>query len=406
MKIQDDILNSTSKNELVSAGAGSGKTTVMINKISNLIIEKNVPVENFLVVTFTVLAANEMKERLVKNLQDKLAISTEKEKILNIIDQIKTASIDTIDGFNSKTIKKYFYELNISPNIEIISDATRDYFLMKAMKKSIEDYSKTEKINVLLDLFGGNRRNFKTLEETILSMYFKVVNLYDYDKFLSDAVNEYVNPIKSEQIVNSYICENVNILKSQIIESGVKSEKVDNFFDQLDKFNINLSLQHNLKLLLNLEEIKFSIKEKKEDGVKFVADSIKDFIELKKDFIDNDINETIDEKNEKVVVYFKYFVELLRMFIKNYNTIKEKNNLIDFNDLNRLMLKLLENEKVKDELQARYKYVFIDESHRFRNADTEQYKLLHQICVGKKVILISATPQNNYNTDIYLLFYF
>jgi superfamily II DNA/RNA helicase len=47
-----------------------------------------------------------------------------------------------------------------------------------------------------------------------------------------------------------------------------------------------------------------------------------------------------------------------------------------------------------------YKYVFIDEAHRFRNDDTESFKLLHQICYGKKVVLISATPINNYSSDI------
>lgn len=57
-------------------------------------------------------------------------------------------------------------------------------------------------------------------------------------------------------------------------------------------------------------------------------------------------------------------------------------------------------DKIIDNDAEQYSYVFVDESHRFRNANTEQYKLLHQICVGKKVILISATPQNNYNTDI------
>lgn len=57
-------------------------------------------------------------------------------------------------------------------------------------------------------------------------------------------------------------------------------------------------------------------------------------------------------------------------------------------------------DKIIEEGSGQYKYVFVDESHRFRNAETEQYKQLHEICVGKKVILISATPQNNYNTDI------
>lgn len=47
-----------------------------------------------------------------------------------------------------------------------------------------------------------------------------------------------------------------------------------------------------------------------------------------------------------------------------------------------------------------YAYVFIDEAHRFRNQDTESFTLLHQICFGKKIILISATPINNYSSDI------
>ena len=47
-----------------------------------------------------------------------------------------------------------------------------------------------------------------------------------------------------------------------------------------------------------------------------------------------------------------------------------------------------------------YDYVFIDEAHRFRNDGTDSYTKLHEICNGKKVILISATPQNNRLSDI------
>ncbi len=48
----------------------------------------------------------------------------------------------------------------------------------------------------------------------------------------------------------------------------------------------------------------------------------------------------------------------------------------------------------------KYQYVFIDEAHRFRNAGTESFSALHKICFGKKVVLISATPINNYSSDI------
>ncbi len=48
----------------------------------------------------------------------------------------------------------------------------------------------------------------------------------------------------------------------------------------------------------------------------------------------------------------------------------------------------------------KFAYVFIDEAHRFRNQGTESFSSLHKICYGKKVVLISATPINNYSSDI------
>lgn len=48
----------------------------------------------------------------------------------------------------------------------------------------------------------------------------------------------------------------------------------------------------------------------------------------------------------------------------------------------------------------KFTYVFIDEAHRFRNQGTESFSALHKICYGKKIVLISATPINNYSSDI------
>ena len=48
----------------------------------------------------------------------------------------------------------------------------------------------------------------------------------------------------------------------------------------------------------------------------------------------------------------------------------------------------------------KFKYVFVDEAHRFRRDTTQSYSFLHKICYGKKIVLISATPINNYSTDI------
>ena len=49
----------------------------------------------------------------------------------------------------------------------------------------------------------------------------------------------------------------------------------------------------------------------------------------------------------------------------------------------------------------KFDYIFIDEAHRFRNEYTQGFEKIHQICFGKKVILVSATPLNNTLDDIY-----
>lgn len=57
-------------------------------------------------------------------------------------------------------------------------------------------------------------------------------------------------------------------------------------------------------------------------------------------------------------------------------------------------------DKVITNNPDKYSYIFVDEAHRFRNSNTDSFTELHQICRGKKVVLISATPINNYTSDI------
>ncbi len=58
-------------------------------------------------------------------------------------------------------------------------------------------------------------------------------------------------------------------------------------------------------------------------------------------------------------------------------------------------------DKILKDGTAKYDYVFVDEAHRFRNEYTGGFEKLHQICFGKKVILVSATPLNNTFQDIF-----
>lgn len=394
--VQHDILTSTNNAVLVSAGAGSGKTTVMIEKIADLIINQNVPVNSLLVVTFTVLAAEEMKERLIEKLKSVLTTSPDKERILDLIEQVKTASIDTIDGFSSKTIRKYFYTLEINPNIEIISDATRDYYITRAMKKTLDDYeANTQNFEQLLDIFGGDSRNLNTLNRLIVDIYYKLINIEDYNQFLMDALNEYKTDEHCVNFLKDKILNTINYAK-KLAQGGFSAldetlQKLClNFIDQLNKFNSD----DNLKALLKkLKEITCpELRGKKNcDEVKTAIKLVKD---LEKKMQTEGIDESYDIKNAEIYEYLTNFLEILTAFMQNYKQIKQKNNLIDFNDLNRLMLKLLSNEKVKAELQAQYRYVFIDE---YQDVNPLQDNLLAQV-IGKntKLFLVGDVKQSIY----------
>ena len=113
---QQAVLDSISQHQLVSASAGSGKTTVMIQKITDLLLNEKVLTDQLLVVTFTNLASTEMRERLINNMLSALSSAQneeEKTRIQLILDSLQTASIDTIDGFCSKMLKKYFVKLQV-----------------------------------------------------------------------------------------------------------------------------------------------------------------------------------------------------------------------------------------------------------------------------------------------------
>ncbi len=381
------IINSTEQHQLVSAGAGSGKTTVLIEKLTRLIVNEHVPINNLLVVTFTVFAAEEMKSRLIKSLQEELLKADTKERaeeILSSIEQVKVADISTIDGFASKNIKKYFYELEIEPSVEIISDSTRDYYMTRAMKKSIEELTQEEeKINLLLDIFGKDQRNLSNLESFVLNTYFDVINLEDYEEFINKSKLAYIKSDEAEKIVNNLICATVEkAIKTfecdeTLYDVDVESLK-SGFLNEFKKVKTTNNLKENLQALFEMNIETFNARDSKRyASLKILNGAIKDVLDRKNKLQERGIDTDFEEKSQKVLAYFNYFIELLQKFIKNYADLKAKNNLLDFNDLTRLMLKLLKNEKIKAELHNKYKYIFVDEC---QDINPLQDKLLCELC--------------------------
>ena len=78
-KAQTEAIELRNKNILVSAAAGSGKTAVLVERIRRLVVDEEVSIDRFLVVTFTNAAASEMKEKIVKSLTKEAQTADDKK---------------------------------------------------------------------------------------------------------------------------------------------------------------------------------------------------------------------------------------------------------------------------------------------------------------------------------------
>ena len=109
----------------VSAGAGSGKTRVLIDRIVYLLQHHDMELSEIVAITFTRKAAFEMKERLRKKCYELAPEddSAEMDRWRRVLHQIDTARITTIDSFCSGLLREHGLWMQDDPDYAVMSDA-------------------------------------------------------------------------------------------------------------------------------------------------------------------------------------------------------------------------------------------------------------------------------------------
>ena len=118
------------QNIIVSAGAGSGKTAVLSERVLHK-IKKGVHINELLLLTFTKAASLEMKERIRKKL-----LASHYEEEANLID---SAYITTFDAFALALVKKYHTKLNITSDVSITDEALIAFETKKILDEIMEE---------------------------------------------------------------------------------------------------------------------------------------------------------------------------------------------------------------------------------------------------------------------------
>ena len=107
---------------LISAGAGSGKTAVLVERIIQKILLDQINVDELLVLTFTEAAAAEMKQRIRARIEQELAKHPNDLMLSAQLNKISGANISTFHAFCNKLIRRYYYLLQLDPVFKIADD--------------------------------------------------------------------------------------------------------------------------------------------------------------------------------------------------------------------------------------------------------------------------------------------
>ena len=194
-KEQSNVINLRNRNILVSAAAGSGKTTVLVERIIRMITDENNPVDidHLLVVTFTKAAAASMREKISdaisKKLEESYSDHLQKQATL-----IHHAQITTIDSFCLFILQNNFNDIGLDPGfrvadegeIRLLKEDMMDQLLDKRLSEDIDG-----KFAHLLDRFvKGNR--MEAFREVLFSLYDRALSYPFVEDWIEERRGDYL----------------------------------------------------------------------------------------------------------------------------------------------------------------------------------------------------------------------
>ena len=348
-KEQNDAIYKSGTNIIVSAGAGSGKTAVLSERVIDK-LKQGIHINELLILTFTKAAASEMKERIRKKIK--------KENLVQELDMIDAAYITTFDSFALSIVKKYHYLINVSKDVNIIEESVvkikKEEFLDEIFE---EKYRNDNDFKKLISDFCV--KDDKEIRTQILNISDKLDMLIDKIDYLENYqfsdidkdINSYLIYIKKQVLsLEDIITELSDYIDSEYLNKLYESINPLLSSDTYDEIKINSNLKLPPLPRGSLDETK-KIKDKLNKKIK----SINDLCSYEN--IDN-IKDTILKTKD----YVKVIIDIILNLTKKINYYKYQNDLYEFTDIALLAIKIVkENPHIALELKNSFKEIMIDE---------------------------------------------
>ena len=409
-KEQIAAIESTGKT-LVSASAGSGKTTVMIEKIIRF-IKAGGNVSEILAVTFTKKAAAQMKEKLSKALIEAINesdVTPERRAFLKKqLAEVPMADISTIHAFCAKLLRTHFFAAGVDNNFRIIGsdDAEGTVLQNEALDELLEEgyESGDEEFSHLLSVYWRKNNDY-TLHKIFVSTYDDIRSRADYREYLAKS-GDY-----DEQTFEE-ICKDLKKKldeKCRYYRELVEDERA--YFSDVEKSPQRAICDETMGYLeemiaapdyfsaLRVEKPAFSknTAKKLDEEKAFHANRIKFLKERVVDSVESE-QKGMGSKAEELEKFLtsartaKALASYLLRFDEKYGRLKAERGVLDYNDLEHKALALLQGEEVRNEIRGKYAYVFVDE---YQDVNPVQEAIVSAVS-GENLFLVGDVKQAIY----------
>jgi len=181
-------------NILVSAAAGAGKTSVLVERVIRHVLNPSAPLdlERLLAVTFTEKAAAEMKQRVRASLEEAFAKSPGDPWISRQRSLLDRAQISTIHSFCLHVVKRYFYKAGLDPSFRVLDENEAELLRQDALSELFEALYQDEgeygdAFRAVVDRYGG-RRVDEALQATVLRLHDFARNQASMNEWLGAAM--------------------------------------------------------------------------------------------------------------------------------------------------------------------------------------------------------------------------
>ncbi len=397
---------------IVSASAGSGKTTVMIEKIIRLIQAGELGVDELLAVTFTKKAAAQMKEKLAEALI--AAINREdvdevrRKALKEQLAEVSNADISTIHSFCAKLLRTHFFAADVENTFRVIGGDDAEGVALKneALDELLDEgyESKDGDFAQLLALYW-RKKSDNTLRKIITQTYEKLRNRADYKEYLT-ATTGY-NEEKFDEVCAELYA--LFVQKCRYYLDGLETEH-DFFGDgqsaqsklasELITWVETLLSAPDYFALAKVEKPKFTANRKNKNMSSDVLLHVERLSFLKDRLIkafENEFEKTLSREEElaafvrageTAAVLAKYLLK----FDEKYEALKKERGVLDYNDLEHKALALLKDEKVAEEVREKYKRVFVDE---YQDVNPVQEEIITRLS-GEQLFLVGDVKQSIY----------